>query len=130
MTMTETDRTDKMLDQMFAAARNAEPSPDPGLERRILADAARVQAGFAAPLPAATPDGAGPAGLWGQLSGALGGWMGMGGLAAACAAGVWIGFAPPQMLPDPVAMIEAQVEQPTLDLFGGGDLQLALGEEG
>ena len=45
----------------------------------------------------------------------LGGWAGLGGLAAASAAGVWIGLAPPEFLPDPAGMVFQQEED--LELF-------------
>ena len=49
-------------------------------------------------------------------------------LAAACAAGLWIGLAPPDGLPDPVGLWEQS--QTTYDLLQGSDLALALSEDG
>ncbi|EEE36418.1 hypothetical protein RKLH11_251 [Rhodobacteraceae bacterium KLH11] len=40
--------------------------------------------------------------VWRQWIALIGGWQGMGGLVAASAAGVWIGFSAPTFLPDPV----------------------------
>lgn len=79
-----------MLDDLFAAARQAAPDPSDTLMARIVADAAREM-----PRPApATP------GVWATLWDGLGGWIGAGGLAAATVAGLWIGIAPPAGLAD------------------------------
>lgn len=58
----------------------------------------------------------------------LGGWPAMGGLAAACAAGVWIGVAPPDFLPDPVGlMVQGDTDVNLLDSYA---LSSVLPEEG
>jgi len=111
------------LDDLFETVRRqGEPMPD-GLTARVLADAAAVQSEFAkAPQVAAAP------GLWQQLLSAVGGWPAMGGLATACAAGLWLGFAPPLSLPDPVQLV--QQSQSDLDLFFEESMYAALTEEG
>ena len=83
----------KELDDLFAQARAERGLPD-SLAVRIQTDAEAVRLSRLAKPPTRQPLGA-------RLSGVLGGWRGMGGLATACAAGVWIGFAAPGFLPDP-----------------------------
>lgn len=104
--MAESDTEDAFLEAHFATARRLGGQMPAALEARMLADAAAVQAVRAAPVPGARR-GAG-LGLLGQLIRALGGWPTMGGLAAACAAGVWIGVAPPDFLPDPLGLVVQQ----------------------
>ncbi|MCF6431844.1 hypothetical protein [Leisingera sp. MMG026] len=98
--MADTDKTLQELDNLFAAARSQPPVPADRLNAAILAAAERVQAGFQAAAPAQAPRQP----LWRQLIEALGGWPALGGLAAASAAGLWIGIAPPSFVPDPVAL--------------------------
>lgn len=124
---------DHDLDQLFAAARAEPMRPGDGLTTRVLDDAARIQDGLvgldmasARPRPESHPGG-----WWRQIALALGGWAGLGGLATACAAGVWIGFAPPSDWPDPVALVFESQGQSDLDLFQGEDMAALLGlEEG
>lgn len=85
------------LDDLFAAARGNRPAMPEHLTAAILADAAREQPGHQ-PVTAGKP---GRRMLLGQLLAAIGGWPAMGGLVAASAAGVWIGVAPPDFVPDP-----------------------------
>jgi len=130
MKMAETDKDFKDLDLLFAEARQSEGQMPEGLFRRIVADGEQVQAGFAA--AAATH---GPArgqahgqGMWSQIVTVLGGWPALGGLAAACAAGVWIGLAPPSFLPDPAELVLGGNAQ--MDLIGLDELIAVLAEEG
>ena len=118
-----TDDTD--LEQMFAAARVQRDALPETLGARMLADAALVQAERQAEAPA--PAAARP-GIWAQLRAGLGGWTGMSGLATACAAGVWIGLAPPDFLPDPVGLVYQQ--QLEVDLIFGVDETGILTEDG
>lgn len=120
--MAETDRNMHELDLLLLAARQKGPDLPDGLEARILRDATRVQAGFTTqPRPSA---GA----IWRQLRTALGGWPALGGLIAACAAGVWLGITPPAMLPDPAALFGGASED-SLALFPGDDLAFAMLED-
>lgn len=121
--MTETKRD---LDAMLAAARARRDDLPDGLAARILADAATVQAAQTAGSERRLPT-RGP-GFWAQLRGALGGWPGLGGLATACAAGVWIGLAPPDFLPDPVTLVYQ--DEADLDVMGGASLSEFLSEDG
>ncbi|MEY8842985.1 hypothetical protein AB9K41_28465, partial [Cribrihabitans sp. XS_ASV171] len=98
-----------------------EPMPQ-ALADRMVADALAVQAGRAAMVAPASSG----AGIWAQLRGALGGWAGMSGLATACAAGVWMGLAPPTFLPDPAQLVYDTGAEG--ELFGGSDLALLLAE--
>ncbi|KIC13837.1 hypothetical protein [Leisingera sp. ANG-Vp] len=98
--MAETDKALQELEDLFAAARAERPAVPDRLTAAILEDAARerLRAEPVAPRrPARRP-------LWRQLAEAVGGWPAMGGLAAASAAGLWIGLAPPSFVPDPVAL--------------------------
>ncbi|MCL6283953.1 hypothetical protein M3P21_10465 [Ruegeria sp. 2012CJ41-6] len=106
--MTETD---KDLEALFAAARETRDDMPAGLAARMTADADRIQQDHLAP---AEPVRSRP-GLWHQVQSLLGGWAGMGGLVAASAAGVWIGLAPPEFLPDPAGLVFQQEED--LELF-------------
>ena len=116
---------DRGLDAFFDASRCDVAQMPADLGERMLADAFAVQAGIsghAVRRPFAAN------GFWTQLSEALGGWYGIGGLAAACATGVWLGFAPPQGIPDLVGLL-VQSETAT-DIFESQSLTLALSEDG
>lgn len=89
--MTMTDPNDKLLDDLFATARDAAPAASDALMARVLADATVAQQ---ARRPAAEPQ----KGLWQSLLDMLGGWPTLGGLAVAGVTGVWIGVAPPMAL--------------------------------
>lgn len=85
------------------------------LSRRVLSDGLAVQAGLRPPRRAGWRD-------WVDL---LGGWPALGGMATACAVGLWIGLAPPTGLPDPVELVQTS----EAGLFAEDDLILALAEE-
>ena len=101
----------KDLDAIFAAARDL-PEPSADLMARVLADAAAVQAERAEPqiLPYASTASASP-GFWAEIRTGLGGWLGLGGLAAAGLAGLALGVALPA----------------ELDVLAGGQISAALG---
>ena len=94
MAMTEMRKDDDTaLDLFFAEARQSAPEPSAVFLGRILAQAEEVQAGFcAAPAQPAVRRGVRAGGL-GMLLALLWGWGGIGGMATAAVAGVWIGFA-------------------------------------
>lgn len=95
---------DKMeLDQLFAQARQARPELPDELVVRILTDAEAERVERTKPA-AASPQRS----IWPRLLDGIGGWHGMGGLVAASAAGVWIGFSAPDFLPDPASLIYPQ----------------------
>lgn len=129
--MAEKDSEDAFLEAHFAAARRqAERMPE-ALAARMLADATEVQAARAAGAEraAAGRGGSGAAsGLVGQLMRVLGGWPTMGGLAAACAVGVWLGVAPPDFLPDPIGMVLQQSGD--VNLLDSYALSSVLAEDG
>lgn len=84
-----TSESDK-LDAFFDAAR-ADAGPDAALMARVMADAASVAETPQAPVAAPRP--------WSlRITEAIGGWIGVSGLAAACAAGIAIGT----VLPDTI----------------------------
>ncbi|GAA6161227.1 MULTISPECIES: hypothetical protein [Ruegeria] len=99
MTMTEDE---KNLDEMFATARENRPLLSDDLTVRILTDAEQVRLNQikAADRPRRS--------YWARVLDGIGGWHSFGGLVAASAAGVWIGFAAPDFLPDPATYIYQQ----------------------
>ncbi|CAD0183497.1 hypothetical protein RUESEDTHA_00367 [Ruegeria sp. THAF57] len=99
MTMTEDE---KQLDQLLTQARQSRPELPDTLAVRILTDAEEVRLGQK------TLAGKPARSLWTRIVDGVGGWRGMGGLVAASAAGVWIGFAAPGFLPDPATYIYGQ----------------------
>lgn len=121
--MAETDKAMKDLDDLLSAARETPLDLPDGLADRIVADAGSVQAGWAS-APAAVPS---RIGVWSQLRAALGGWPGLGGMAATCALGLWIGVAPPGFIPDPAGVLTPQTDD--VDLFDSFDMAAAMGEE-
>jgi hypothetical protein len=120
--MADTDNDNGGLGQMFAQARQgAEPMPK-GLAQRIIADAGQVQAAIAkVGAPLKRP------GAWRQFLSLVGGWPALGGLATACAAGIWIGMAPPSFLPDPAQLVGGTGSE--IDLIDIDNLFAALSEE-
>lgn len=100
MKMNDTDM--KKLDQVLRDERKRPVDVPDGLSQRILADAALIQAELQSSPVRFSP------GIGAQLLGLLGGWPTLGSLVTACAAGVWIGFAPPSFLPDPVQLVMGQ----------------------
>lgn len=123
MVMADTDKHNDRLDLLFAQAQRDPGQVPPGLTQRILADAEQVQAGLAGPVKMARRPGP-----WRQFLSALGGWPTIGGLVTACAAGVWIGLAPPSFLPDPALLVLGGSAD--IDLIGMDGLVAALAEEG
>lgn len=92
---------DMELDQLFAQARQNRPELPDDLAVRILTDAEAVRLDRLKP---AAPQRS----AWTRILEGIGGWQSMGGLVAASAAGVWIGFAAPDFLPDPATYIYPQ----------------------
>ncbi|WP_074733749.1 hypothetical protein [Ruegeria halocynthiae] len=90
---------DKELDQLFAQAREARDVFPDHLAVRIETDAEAIRLTRAVPAKRRT---------WRQRMRGIGGWQGLGGLVAASAAGVWIGFSAPTFLPDPVVYFTSQ----------------------
>ena len=107
------------LNAFFDAARRDSVVLPDGLRARILADAGREQGRGVSTRQTA---------FFERLREVLGGWAGIGGLAAACAAGVWMGFAPPAVMPDPVAILMQNTET-QVDLFASETLQMAMAED-
>lgn len=115
------------LDDLFAAARDARPAMPDHLTAAILQDAARQQAGSRPPAGQAKRR----SGRWavlGQLIVAIGGWPAMGGLVAASAAGMWIGLAPPDFLPDPGALAGLGDDRQVMP-YDGYEMAMMLSEE-
>jgi len=124
MTMVDKDTEDSILETHFAAARCANTVLPAGLTARMLADADRVQSDRLLGGQGALAG----AGRWRQLLALLGGWPAMGGLATACAAGVWIGVSPPDFLPDPVGLMAEQ--NSSVNLLDSYALSSVLPEDG
>lgn len=111
--MAENDLNDRDLDGFLAAARKHAPAPSAALMARVLADAEAAMA------PPARPASVGRLAARGHplraILSALGGWAGIGGLATAAGAGVWIGIAG---IADPVTLADG--------LFGSQALSVEL----
>ncbi len=90
MVMTERDP----LEPFFDAARANRAAPEADLMARVLADAEAEAEGRERAGPAPRPPA--PQGIL-QMLKAVGGWPALAGLAATTAAGVWIGFALPEV---------------------------------
>jgi hypothetical protein len=98
------------LDRILTEAQAQQPAPSQALMARILLDADEAREAFGA----ATPPRPGTAvKAWFDT---LGGWLGVGGLAAAAAAGFWIGFLPPDALSPFLPVLNAGLEMPGLGL--------------
>ncbi len=94
MAMADLDRDDELLEGFFRAAREARPAPSGALMARILADAEAGMPRPPGPHPLARPaGGGGDGGVLSWLGAAFGGWRGIGGLATATVAGLWLGYA-------------------------------------
>ncbi|HQU67937.1 MAG TPA: hypothetical protein PLI43_07035 [Albidovulum sp.] len=87
--MAEDDLNDKGLEAFFAAGRENAPVPSDALLARVMADA---EAEMVRPAEVAVLRPAARPGFLRAAVASIGGWAGLGGLATATAAGVWIGF--------------------------------------
>ena len=94
--MADKKLTELELDALFEAASPNQPVPDEAWLARVARDAESEIRRRARQKPPT---------FWQQISGALGGWQGLGGMAVACGAGLWIGIAPPASLSDQVAVV-------------------------
>lgn len=81
--MTDNAKGEDRLESLFVAARSAAPEPSDALMARVMA-AAQAEIRMRA-TPARDP-------LMARILAAIGGWGGIGGLATAACAGLWIGF--------------------------------------
>lgn len=121
--MTKPDLNDTELEALFRAARQAPPEPDAGFLATLEQDALRELARAPVPTPRFGFD----------LSGLLGGWRGMGGLAAAAVTGLWIGIAPPSGVPDPLDFFDQALTGVSFEydpVFGADALDDLLQEDG
>ncbi len=87
------DITDDALNALFEEARADAPVPSPELLALVTQDAARVQA-ERDQRNRVIPQRS----LISRLLDAIGGWSSLGGLVAAAATGVWIGFSNPTLI--------------------------------
>lgn len=116
----KTDLTgDLELDAFFRAARDDSPMPSGDFMARLEADAV-------AAVPVRLRETVVTIPLWRQLLQAIGGLPGAAGLAAACAAGIWIGVAPPQSLSELWSQ-SAGLESYEVDPLSGFDLAMLEG---
>ncbi|WP_299830760.1 hypothetical protein [uncultured Roseobacter sp.] len=113
----DNDAETEALDAWFDAARAHPPEVPQALMARVLADADVLQ-------PTQDRHDVVRLGLRAWVADLLGGWQGMGGLVAAATAGVWIGWSPPETLPDAGALIlgyeSAEVMSTTAELTSFG----------
>ncbi|WP_170607969.1 hypothetical protein [Ruegeria arenilitoris] len=93
---------DNELENLFAQARQESSGMPDDLAVRIETDAelVRLKRLKAAKRPELR--------AWGKVIEGIGGLRVLGGLAAACAAGIWIGFFAPAFLPDPANLFLPQ----------------------
>ena len=105
------DKFDDTLDDLFAEARAQRAEPSPELMARVLEDALAEQSAQAARAAPTVSIG------WfrGFLT-SLGGLPGVAGLATAAAAGVMIGYSPPEALGTFDFGMLSQQEAPTLEV--------------
>ncbi len=124
--MAEQDKALTELDALFKTARTDQPELSDDLMAAILDDAALVQDTFHVPLMESFAPN--QPSIWSRFFAILGGGLGVGGLATAGMAGIWIGVAPPSFLPDPVdlAMTSTSLES---DPFDGFDLSELMSED-
>ncbi|NIZ59648.1 hypothetical protein DL239_01525 [Sedimentitalea sp. CY04] len=125
--MADTDKAMQELDDLFASARqNPVPLPD-HLATAIMNDA--LVARSEERVPQQEPENRRQVhfGIWRQLMVAIGGLPALGGMAAACVVGVWVGLAPPSFLPDPAQLVG--YSDSTSVPYDSYDLASVLGEE-
>jgi anti-sigma-K factor RskA len=113
------DRNNSDLDDFLAAARSEAPLPSGDLLARIEAQALAEQ-------PVAGPRSR-PEPVWRQVLAVLGGWPGAAGLAAACAAGLWLGISPPAVVDGLLGADTAGLGTLGIDPLSGFDLALMEG---
>lgn len=113
--MAEDDLNDTGLEAFFAAGLDHAPVPSESLLARVMADA---EAEMARPVVAAASRAVPKPGFFKTAMAALGGWAGLGGLATATAAGVWIGFAG---LADPFGATGLFAQDLSVELMPGTD---------
>lgn len=98
--MSERDQLENEIDALLDELRTAPPEPLSDTQMaRLLGDADRVQAAWAAPAPPR---------LRTKLWQVIGGWSGAGSLVAASATGLWLGFAPPAALADYMTQVTGE----------------------
>lgn len=111
---------DKIAGPFLGAARRSDAQVPDGLTGRVLADAHRQQDRWRRSGRSGVPSPT----LWMQFLGAIGGLPALGGLAAACAAGIWLGISPPGGL-DPADLVGENMAE-----FAVWDLQDTLLTDG
>ena len=125
--LVDTVKAMQELDDLFSAARQ-NPAPLPyHLVKAITNDALIAHAEELVPSPVRQMEKRRRAGVWRQLFIAIGGIPALGGMATACAVGVWVGLAPPSFLPDPVQLVG--YSDSTSVPYDSYDLATVLGEE-
>ncbi|MEM7318080.1 MAG: hypothetical protein AAF408_03560 [Pseudomonadota bacterium] len=120
--MADTEKDE--LDLLFDTAKRETDRLPADLAARIIRDAQTEQAAWTTKVAQDAP----PLTLRQQILSQLGGWPGLGGLATACAAGVWIGLAPPVALQTPMQLVwQSQVVD---DLYIDDGFDAIQSEEG
>ena len=113
MTVNDETETDRALVQMFDAGKRDHPMPSSDLMARVLADAAAVQAGFAAKPGYETQRRT----LWNKVHEMMGGWPGLSALTASVCVGVFFGFSSPDTVLTYVPGIETELADGSFDFF-------------
>lgn len=88
--------SERDLDALFEAARAHSPAPSEAFLARVVADAAAVDAARRQSAAQAAAQPGARRGLRDRLQ-AIGGWPALAGLATATVAGLWIGYAAPDI---------------------------------
>ena len=117
--MTDKNNEFPELEGLFDAARQNKPVLSDDLHARIMSDAMSVMPSNVVSIPSDNTS------WWRRWLEPLGGWPALGGMVTACAAGIWIGIAPPASLPDPIQFVQSA----DTDLFGEIELLTTLSEE-
>lgn len=113
--MTRRELTDSELETLFRAGRSTGDVADPGFLDRMALEAM-------AAVPPLRAEVRVP--IWQRLHDLLGGWRGLGGLALAGCAGLWIGVSPPSGMPDPVEYLISDALSESYDLVLLADADL------
>ncbi len=103
-----TDRDQIELDNLLAQTALMKPVVPQDLMARVMIDAEQVQP---------RSNDVARRGIWASVLDMIGGWPGVGGLALAGVAGLWIGVAPPVGLESMATTVLGSTQ--TVDLFGG-----------
>ncbi len=116
------------LEAVFEAARAAPPQPSNAFLSRLIAEAETEQDQIAVSAPVLEKRQPLRFAWFSVLRDGLGGWPGLAGVSAACATGVWLGFAPPAYLPDVAQLLYSSDNSASVFATSGLILEVATDE--